>query len=155
MIWPFLIESMLEYWHFQSNFQAKDLTEKLQSHTDLFIGEFVILSVRWSFEVPLILSSCTFCCFFLHAGLDADMLLKKDLVTLDEAVKTANSAVLMSITAVSVLTTVSFLLSYLCLSKLRVPWLWLGYCCVHIGYTQKTYWCIPLWCERDQSLGSD
>ncbi|KAM0961003.1 hypothetical protein ACFX13_020756 [Malus domestica] len=55
--------------------EAKDLTEKLQSHTDLFIG------------------------------LDADMLLKKDLVTLDEAVKTANSAVLMSITAVSVLTT--------------------------------------------------
>lgn len=40
------------------------------------------------------------------------MLLKKDLVTLDEAVKTANNAVLMAITAVSVLTSVSLLLYF-------------------------------------------
>ncbi|KAK9935652.1 hypothetical protein M0R45_022745 [Rubus argutus] len=54
--------------------EAKNLMEKLQEHTNLLIG------------------------------LDTDMLLKKDLVTLDEAVKTANNAVLMAITVVSVLT---------------------------------------------------
>nr|XP_011463496.1 PREDICTED: protein ACCUMULATION AND REPLICATION OF CHLOROPLASTS 3 isoform X2 [Fragaria vesca subsp. vesca] len=54
--------------------EAKNLMEKLQEHTNLLIG------------------------------LDTDMLLKKDLVTLDEAVKTANNAVLMAIAAVSVLT---------------------------------------------------
>lgn len=40
------------------------------------------------------------------------MLLKKDLVTLDEAVKTANNAVLMAITVVSVLTSVSLLVCF-------------------------------------------
>ncbi|XP_024193612.1 protein ACCUMULATION AND REPLICATION OF CHLOROPLASTS 3 isoform X2 [Rosa chinensis] len=54
--------------------EAKNLMETLQEHTNLLIG------------------------------LDTDMLLKKDLVTLDEAVRTANNAVLMAITAVSVLT---------------------------------------------------
>ncbi|KAH0990834.1 hypothetical protein GBA52_002317 [Prunus armeniaca] len=54
--------------------EVKDLMEKLQDHTNLFI--------------------C----------IDTDMLLKKDLVTLDEAVKTANNAVLLAVTAVSVLT---------------------------------------------------
>ncbi|GMN61881.1 hypothetical protein TIFTF001_030962 [Ficus carica] len=53
--------------------EVKELMEKLQEHTDLFID------------------------------LDTDKLLKKDLVTLDEAIKTANNAVLMSVTAVSVL----------------------------------------------------
>lgn len=49
------------------------------------------------------------------------MLLKKDLVTLDEAVKTANNAVLMAITAVSVLTSVSLLLYiFFWFSKLTV-----------------------------------
>ncbi|XP_050372013.1 protein ACCUMULATION AND REPLICATION OF CHLOROPLASTS 3, chloroplastic [Argentina anserina] len=54
--------------------EAKNLIEKFQEHTNLLIS------------------------------LDTDMLLKKDLVTLDEAVKTANNAVLMAITAVYVLT---------------------------------------------------
>ncbi|XP_024019398.1 protein ACCUMULATION AND REPLICATION OF CHLOROPLASTS 3 [Morus notabilis] len=53
--------------------EVKDLMEKLKEHTNLFID------------------------------LDTDKLLKKDLVTLDEAVKTANNAVVMAVTAVSVL----------------------------------------------------
>lgn len=52
-------------------------------------------------------------CFFVPADLDTDKLLKKDLVTLDEAVKTANNAVLLAITAVSVLKSVCLLLYYL------------------------------------------
>ncbi|KAK7854741.1 protein accumulation and replication of chloroplasts 3 [Quercus suber] len=39
---------------------------------------------------------------------DTDMLLRKDLVTLDEAVKTANNAVLLAINAISVLISVSY-----------------------------------------------
>lgn len=41
------------------------------------------------------------------------MLLKKDLVTLDEAVRTANNGVLLAMTAVSTLVSVSLLLLYL------------------------------------------
>ena len=54
-----------------------------------------------------------FFCFFVPADLDTDKLLKKDLVTLDEAVKTANNAVLLAITAVSVLKSVSLILYHL------------------------------------------
>lgn len=43
------------------------------------------------------------------ADIDTDLLLQKDLVTLDEAVRTANNAVLLAINAVSILTSVSFL----------------------------------------------
>ncbi|KAF3431008.1 hypothetical protein FNV43_RR25738 [Rhamnella rubrinervis] len=53
--------------------EIKDLMEKLREHTNLFID------------------------------IDTDMLLKKDLVTLDEAVRTANKAVLLAMTAVSAL----------------------------------------------------
>ncbi|KAB1206064.1 Protein ACCUMULATION AND REPLICATION OF CHLOROPLASTS 3 [Morella rubra] len=52
---------------------VKHLVGKLQEHTNLFID------------------------------IDTDMLLRKDLVTLDEAVKTSNNAVLLAINAVSVL----------------------------------------------------
>lgn len=45
--------------------------------------------------------------FLLSTDIDTDMLLKKDLVTLDEAVKTANKAVLLAMTAVSSLVSVS------------------------------------------------
>lgn len=38
---------------------------------------------------------------------DADTLLEKDLVTLDEALQIANNAVLMALNAVSILTSVS------------------------------------------------
>jgi len=44
--------------------------------------------------------------------IDIDALLKKDLLTLDEAMKTANDAVLLAIKAVSVLKSVSFILKY-------------------------------------------
>lgn len=53
--------------------EVKRLVGKLQEHTNLFID------------------------------VDTDMLLRKDLVTLDEAVKTANNAVLLAINAISVL----------------------------------------------------
>ncbi|PON82512.1 Tubulin/FtsZ, GTPase domain containing protein [Trema orientale] len=53
--------------------EVRGLMEKIQEHTSILID------------------------------LDTDKLLKKDLVTLDEAVKTANNAVLMAITAVMVL----------------------------------------------------
>lgn len=39
--------------------------------------------------------------------IDADALLEKDLVTLDEALQIANNAVLMALNAVSILTSVS------------------------------------------------
>lgn len=46
--------------------------------------------------------------FYLQStDIDTDMLLRKDLVTLDEAVKTSNNAVLLAINAVSVLLSVS------------------------------------------------
>ncbi|XP_015894284.1 protein ACCUMULATION AND REPLICATION OF CHLOROPLASTS 3, chloroplastic isoform X2 [Ziziphus jujuba] len=51
--------------------EIKNLVEKLRGHTNLFID------------------------------IDTDMLLKKDLVTLDEAVRTANNAVFLAMTAVS------------------------------------------------------
>lgn len=41
--------------------------------------------------------------------IDIDALLKKDLLTLDEAMKTANDAVLLAIKAISVLRSVSFI----------------------------------------------
>jgi hypothetical protein len=44
---------------------------------------------------------------FLSIDVDTDMLLRKDLVTLDEAVKTANNAVLLAVNAISVLISVS------------------------------------------------
>lgn len=56
------------------------------------------------------LASRTANCCFISADLDTNKLLKKDLVTLDEAVKTANNAVVMAVTAVSVLKSVSLLL---------------------------------------------
>lgn len=46
--------------------------------------------------------------FFSSTDVDTDMLLRKDLVTLDEAVKTANNAVLLAINAISVLISVSY-----------------------------------------------
>lgn len=42
-----------------------------------------------------------------HADIDIDTLLKMDLVTLDEALKTAYQAVLSAISAVSILVSVS------------------------------------------------
>ena len=45
--------------------------------------------------------------FFCFAVIDTDALLKKDLVTLDEALKTADNAVLLAINAISVLISVS------------------------------------------------
>lgn len=44
---------------------------------------------------------------FCLAVIDTDALLKKDLVTLDEALKTADNAVLLAINAISVLISVS------------------------------------------------
>jgi hypothetical protein len=44
--------------------------------------------------------------------IDIDALLKKDLLTLDEAMKTANDAVLLAIKAISVLKSVSFILKH-------------------------------------------
>lgn len=43
----------------------------------------------------------------LDAVLDTDALLKNDLVTLDEALKTLNNAVLMAMNAISILISVS------------------------------------------------
>lgn len=43
---------------------------------------------------------------FLITDIDTDTLLNKDLVTLDEALKSANSAVLLAINAISVLISV-------------------------------------------------
>lgn len=45
--------------------------------------------------------------FFVITDIDTDALLKKDLVTLDEALKSANSAVLLAINAISILVSVS------------------------------------------------
>ena len=45
--------------------------------------------------------------FFCLAVIDTDTLLKKDLVTLDEALKTADNGVLLAINAISVLISVS------------------------------------------------
>lgn len=45
--------------------------------------------------------------FFVITDIDTDALLKKDLVTLDEALKSANSAVLLAINAISILISVS------------------------------------------------
>lgn len=50
-------------------------------------------------------------CLVLSTDVDTDMILTKDLVTLDEAVRTANNVVLLAMTAVSVLTSVSFFFS--------------------------------------------
>lgn len=44
--------------------------------------------------------------------IDIDALLEKDLLTLDEAMKTANDAVLLAIKAVSVLKSVSLIFLY-------------------------------------------
>lgn len=45
--------------------------------------------------------------FLFPSVVDADVLLEKELVTLDEALKTANTAVLMAINGLSILTSVS------------------------------------------------
>jgi hypothetical protein len=51
--------------------------------------------------------ACDFLFYILSTDVDTDMLLRKDLVTLDEAVKTANNAVLLAVNAISVLISVS------------------------------------------------
>lgn len=54
--------------------------------------------------------------FLKYADINTDMLLDKDVVTLDEALKTANNAVLLAINAISVLTSVSLI----CIATLNV-----------------------------------
>lgn len=60
---------------------------------------------------------CYVVLFLFPTVVDADVLLEKELVTLDEALKTANTAVLMAINGLSILTSVSLLVVFLCDSQ--------------------------------------
>lgn len=61
---------------------------------------------------------------------DTDALLEKDVLTLDEALKTANNAVLMALNAISILVSVSFLSFLVLRLKILLPFNSCLYCAV-------------------------
>lgn len=73
------------------------------------------------------------------ADIDTDLLLQKDLVTLDEAVRTANNAVLLAINAISILTSVSFPFWFIVSLLELVILSFIFYLLVYSGCPQKAF----------------